>query len=322
MKTLHLDHPRLSPIHLRKELLTEGFNDRSIARAVQDGTLHRLRRGAFIDASAWQRLDSAGRHAVLARAVLKQANAELILSHSSALPDWEAPVWGFDLSTVHGTRTDRKSGRKEAGVQQHRGRLLPEDIATRNGVRLCSPSRTMIELTTLAPIEPCLVAWCYFLHENLTTLSRVDARYRALGTEHDEPMDHWPDTLTTDLLLRLADGRCETPGEARTLHLCWRQHLPMPTPQYEIRDRAGNVIARVDFAWPEYGVFLEFDGKIKYTRLLKAGESVTDVVLREKHREQEICEITGWRCIRIIWADLDRPEQTALRIRNLLFPAR
>ncbi|MDP2772509.1 MAG: hypothetical protein Q8O61_03050 [Nocardioides sp.] len=231
-------------------------------------------------------------------------------------------MWGFDLSSVHGTRTDRKSGRKEAGVQQHRGRLLPEDIVTRNGVRLCSPSRTMIELTTVAPIEPCLVAWCYFLHKKLTTLKHVDARYRALGTEHGEPMDHWPDTLTTDLLLRLADGRCETPGEARTLHLCWRQHLPMPTPQYEIRDRAGNVIARVDFAWPEYGVFLEFDGKIKYTRLLKPGESVTDVVLREKHREQEICELTGWRCIRIIWADLERPEQTALRIRNLLFPAR
>lgn len=318
MKTLELDHPRLSPIHLRKELLTEGFNDRSIARAVQDDTLQRLRRGAYMDASAWKRLDRAGRHAVLARAVLKQANAELILSHSSALPDWEAPVWGFDLSTVHGTRTDRKSGRKEAGVQQHRGRLLPEDIVTRNGVRLCSPPRTMIELTTIAPIELCLVAWCHFLHENLTTLQRVDARYRALGSDHDEPMDHWPDTLTTDLLLRLADGRCEGPGEARTLHLCWRQHLPMPTPQYVIRDRSGNIVARVDFAWPEYGVFLEFDGRIKYTRLLKAGESVTDVVLREKHREQLICELTGWRCIRVVWGDLDLPEHTALRIRNLL----
>ena len=320
MQTLPADHPRLSPIHLRKELVDQGYSDRSIARAVRAGTLHRLRWGAYMDAGAWSRLDEAGRHAVLARAVLKQANSDLVLSHSSALPDWEAPVWGFDLSTVHGTRTDSKSGRKEAGVQQHRGLLLPEDITTRNGVRLCSPTRTMIELTTLAPVEPCLVAWNYFLHQNLTTLERVDARYRALDC--DLPMDHWPDTLTTDLLLRLADGRCETPGESRTLHLCWRQHLPMPTPQYLIRDRAGNVIARVDFAWPEYGVFLEFDGKIKYTRLLRKGESVTDVVMREKKREQLICELTGWRCIRIVWADLNRPEHTALRIRNMLFPPR
>ena len=321
MKSLDPDHPRLSPIHLRMELLDRGLNDRAIARAVREGILHRVRRGAYMDATAWNSLDTAGRHAVLARAVVRQANTEVVLSHASALPDWEAPVWGFDLSTVHATRTDRKSGRKEAGVRQHRGLLLPEDIISRNGVRLCSPERTMIELTTVAPIEPCLVSWCYFLHESLTTLKQVDDRYRAIGSDHDAPMDHWPDTLTTDLLLRLADGRCETPGEARTLHLCWRQHLPMPTPQYVIRDRAGNIVARVDFAWPEYGVFLEFDGLIKYTRLLREGESAADVVLREKQREQLICELTNWRCIRIVWADLDRPEHTAQRIRNMLFPA-
>ena len=45
----------------------------------------------------------------------------------------------------------------------------------------------------------------------------------------------------------------------------------------------------MDFAWPEFGVFLEFDGKEKYTKYLKEGESVVDAVLREKKREELIC---------------------------------
>ena len=117
-------------------------------------------------------------------------------------------------------------------------------------------------------------------------------------------------------------GRCESIGEARTLCLIYRQALPKPEVQYEIRDEWGRVVARVDFAWPELGVFLEFDGKVKYQELLKDGESPTDVVLREKKREELICRLTGWRCIRITWADLYRPEHTAADIRKVLFPGR
>ncbi len=61
-------------------------------------------------------------------------------------------------------------------------------------------------------------------------------------------------------------------------------------------------------------VWLEFDGREKYVKYLKEGESVVDAVLREKARESMIAELTGWRCIRITWADLQHPERTAARI--------
>ena len=68
-------------------------------------------------------------------------------------------------------------------------------------------------------------------------------------------------------------------------------------------------------------MFLEFDGKVKYEQHLREGESVSDCVVREKQRESRICELTGWRCIRIVWADLYRPAATADRIRRLFRPA-
>ena len=46
--------------------------------------------------------------------------------------------------------------------------------------------------------------------------------------------------------------------------LLWRAGLPIPVCQFEMVDEYGGTVARMDFAWPEHGVFLEFDGKVKY----------------------------------------------------------
>ena len=59
------------------------------------------------------------------------------------------------------------------------------------------------------------------------------------------------------------------------------------------------------------------DGKVKYTSLLPDGQSPSDAVFAEKRREDMIRELTGWRCIRVVWSDLYVPEQTAMRIRRL-----
>ncbi len=170
-----------------------------------------------------------------------------------------------------------------------------------------------MELPTVTDLEHALTFTNELLHLRLTTVDRLWARYDAAR--------HWPHSLTAEVLLRLCTSKCASVGESRFLFLCWRMGLPRPQCQYKIRDSHGTVVAVVDFAWPEFGVFVEFDGKIKYTALLKEGQSVTDVVLAEKKREELIHELTGWRCIRIVWADLYQPEATALRVRRVLFRA-
>ena len=85
-----------------------------------------------------------------------------------------------------------------------------------------------------------------------------------------------------------------------------------------VTDHRTGEILRLDFAWPEHDVWLEFDGKEKYVKYLREGETATDAVLREKRREDRIRELTGWRCIRITWADLFFPDRLAARIRDML----
>lgn len=308
------DDPRLARIVLRKELLAEGLNDRAIGQLVAEGSLHRLRYGAYVDATCWQACDEVGRHGLVARAAMKRARAAVVLSHLSALGEWDVPMWDTTLNTVHLTRVDQRAGRREAGVHQHLGELREGDTVDLNGIQVTSATRTALDCLTVVDVAHGVTIVSDLLHRKLTTVDEL-----AAGRDF---MERWPGTLAQGLVLQLADGRCESIGEARTLHLMYRQGLPKAEPQYAIEDESGRVVAYVDFAWPELGVFLEFDGKIKYQKLLRDGESPTDVVLREKKREELICRLTGWRCIRITWADLYRPERTAAVIRSVLFPAR
>ena len=299
--------PRNTPVILRRTLLRQGIDDYAIARLLKDGTLVRVRRGAFADGPTAARLDPAGMPGLRARAVLQQAKTPLVLSHVSACLEWDAPDWGLDLDDVHVTRLDGRLGRHEAGVHQHCGCIGEGDVVRRNGLTVMSPTRAALEVTTVASAEAGLVAVNHLLHAGHTTR-------RALGDRY-ELMQQWPNTLATDVVLRLADARLESVGESRFFYLCYRHSLPMPTPQFVVIDERGQTLATVDFAWPELGVFLEFDGKVKYEKLLRPGESASDVVVREKIREDRIRRLTGWRCIRITWADLAQPERLAAMLR-------
>jgi hypothetical protein len=53
----------------------------------------------------------------------------------------------------------------------------------------------------------------------------------------------------------------------------------MPDPQPDIFDEDGQFVARVDFCWRKQRIIGEFDGKIKYGRVLKPGQPIEDVLV-------------------------------------------
>jgi hypothetical protein len=50
----------------------------------------------------------------------------------------------------------------------------------------------------------------------------------------------------------------------------------------------------------------EFDGKIKYGRLLKPGLPIEEVLFEEKRREDVLRDL-GWQIVRWLWADIYWP---------------
>lgn len=302
----------ISPIDilLRRQLIAEGLTDRDIRAHVKAGLLTKVRYGAYVPTELVKELDEVGLLRVRSRAVLRTAHGTSVLSHQCALAEFEVPMWDLDLSQTHLTRTDGRPGRREAGVVHHRGTLGKRWWTMRDGVPVVKPARAAIEVVTSTGPEAGLVVVSGVLHLKLATyteLQEVAAEAR-----------HWPHGLNTRLVLARADARLTNLAEARTWHFFYEHRVPRPTPQVEVRDEAGNLMGIVDFLWEELGVFLEFDGRIKYEQHRLPGQSLADYLMREKRREEQICTRKGWICIRITWADLQRPAVLARRIKQAL----
>ena len=300
-------------VKLRRELVGEGWDDRGIGQQLRSGLWVRPRRGAYVDAPAWAPLDASARHVVTTRAVVKQAKTDVVVSHSSAVPWWGGPTWGLDLGLVHITRRDGKTGRKEAGVHQHCGVILDEDVVVRHGVEVMSPTRTALEVSAVASTEVAVAVLNELMHRKLTTPAAVRERY-------EKGMEHWPDTRATDIVIRLGDPRIASLLESRFWVFCFRACFPAPIPQYEVRTPDGHLVAVLDFAWPELGAYVETNGKFKYLELLEPGERPGDVIHRERRREELVHQLTSLRALHVDWDDFSRPRALEQRVRSHLWP--
>ena len=298
-----------SGIVLRRDVAAAGIDDKALHAAVRQGRLHRLRQGAYVLTPAWQQADPIDRYRLLVHAVATQYGGRPVArSHVSACIEQGGPNWGLDLSAAHLTHLDGTHGRREASIVHHHGKCHVDDLTRDVDGWITSPTRTALDTASIVPRESAVVVLDWYLQRQLTTPEHLWQRFEA--------MKAWPDTLGLQMALRLADGRSESVGETRARLLLRDQRLPAPIPQLEIYGPNRRLIGRVDFAWPDLKVIVEFDGLVKYHRYRRPGESIEEAVIREKRREDDLREATGWTVVRLVWADLSRPDEVAARIRR------
>ncbi|WP_167736015.1 type IV toxin-antitoxin system AbiEi family antitoxin domain-containing protein [Nocardioides sp. 503] len=293
---------------LRRDAIALGIDDNALARMVRFGELVRIRQGVYAPRAEWAALSRRERHRVLTRAVQALYDGHVAVSHTSQAMADGAPDWGHDLREVHLTHL-AGGGRRRAGIVHHEGSLRVSDLSRDADGWHTTPTRTVLDSCNLLSTEAGLVLANWYLHEGLTTTEELEARYVELQRS--------PRMLAVRLVLRLADGGAESVGESRFLYLVWRAGLPRPVLQYEVWD-GDDLVGTVDAVWPELGVMAEFDGKVKYGRLLKPGQSAADAVFAEKVREDRIRELTGFRVIRPIWSDFERPDLLVQRLRRIM----
>jgi very-short-patch-repair endonuclease len=77
----------------------------------------------------------------------------------------------------------------------------------------------------------------------------------------------------------------------------------MPVAQHAVRDR-GQFVARVDFAWPDHRLALEYEG---------TWHGAPQQVPEDRERLNRLFT-AGWRVIFVTKEDLRRPERLLVRI--------
>jgi hypothetical protein len=293
----------------RTDALAVGHDDNSIRRAIKARLWMRLRQGTYTFADLAVSATETAKHLARARSVARKLGDRVALSHTSASLVHGLTVWDADLSIVHVTRLDGGAGHTEAGVQHHEGFCLHNDLVEIDGMLVVKPVRAAVETASLLTTEAAVVVLDSVLHGG-TTRDELAATFAL--------MERWPGTRRLHVAVRMADPRSESVGESRTRYLCYAHGLPAPELQFEVRDRTGLLIGTTDFAWPHHGLLGEFDGKVKYGRLLRPGEHPGDAVFREKVREDRLREALQWGMVRVVWSDLYDGAATAARIRRLL----
>jgi hypothetical protein len=286
-----------------------GYSDRQVDAMHRTGRWIRFRHGYYTFPEVWASLKAVERHRVRCRAVSHALGSRVVLSHVSSLVMRGVDPWGLDLSRVHVTRLDAGAGRVEGDVVHHLAQVPVGDLCKVDGVLVTTTDRAAIEAASVgADGERALCLFNQVLHGKLATTDELRRRF--------EQMSAWPRTRKLHIPIRMADGRSESVGESRGLWLFRTAGVPAPISQYHVYDSDGVLRGTCDWGWPEYQQLGEFDGRIKYGRLLQPRQDPGEVVFAEKQREDDLRELTGFGMVRVVWADYERPRLTARRVRR------
>jgi len=297
---------RLPRVLLRPALIKDGVADSEIRRDCRSGRLLRIRRGAYLPGDCT--LSPEARHALLVTAEVARLASDSVVSHVSAAVLHGLPLWGVPLDRVHVTRARSSGARTGPIVRVHSAPLSAGEAIRRGEVRVTSPARTVVDLARRASFESGVVTADAALRAGLVTRTELDRTVlRVAG---------WPGAPAARRVVDFADGRSESVGESRSRVAIWEAGLPAPTPQWEIWHQ-GVLLGRTDFAWPEQGLAAEFDGRVKYGRLLLPGQTPGEAVFAEKVREDAI-RAAGWMVKRWYWDDLKNFALTAALLRAAL----
>lgn len=307
MKTLDLAHLGPRPAFAEglctsRELALLGFDDRSVPDLIAEGVVVRVRRGCFRlkgqaepDRPSHERERSERLLQIRAHAWTR-FSPDRAWNFSYAAVSAAALI-GLSLWTserrVHIVQSFKSSYRDHAPdvVKVYRPDVPTQSL---DGLPCTSPSETVIDCLRILPREPAMIV-C----ESALATSLVDADSLLEAVKRAR---HRRGVAAARAVLEEASGLSESPGETRVRMLL--RSLPIPAPLQQWGVAVDGRTYRLDFAWPDLRVALEFDGRMKYFGPAPTAE----VLLRERERETALSH-AGWVVVRLRWEDLAHPRR-------------
>lgn len=232
-------------------------------------------------------------------AELASMGSQVTASHETA-----ARLWGIELVGEPRERLTVPVQRSRLVVPGWRVRrldLTADEVVVVDGVRRTTPLRTVLDLAQVLPLDEAVAAADSALRQTLVDLSELVAALSgrrgrgAGGPRRVAPLVDPHAGSVLESLLRVL------------LHLAG---LTAPEPQFEVRERDGSFVARVDVAWPAARLVVEVDGFAFHS---------DRAAYRSDRRRVNALERLGWRVLRFSWEDVrHHPEEVVRTVRACL----
>ncbi|WP_083752239.1 DUF559 domain-containing protein [Saccharothrix sp. ALI-22-I] len=258
----------------------------ALRRALSDGRLVSYCRTVVV-----QRERMTSLHTRAAAALLMAGSDAVLTNHTAA---WLHGCTAAETNRVHILLSHDRRVRPRPDVAVHYHHYDPADVVEIDGLRTMALDYAIAELlcrgrhraTALACADQALGALPpqqrVELKADLTVriATRRDLRGRRQGV----------------FLLDLATGLPESPAESTLLLIIAEAGFPLPEPQYSVRDLDDREVWRLDFAWPDARVALEYDGYAAHVDKADAD-----------HARDEDLRRRGWKVLRADVSDLRNP---------------
>lgn len=288
-------------VHRRPDLLDQGYSLKEVRRLRAGGGLGAIRRGAYVHGSLPP--EALEQHVLRVRAATEFLSSQAVISHVSAAVVHGLPIWRLPLDHVDATRPGRcRGGRRGHLVHVRTNTLDPAEVVEVGGIPVTSVERTIVDMARAFPFMQAVVVADGAFKREETDRERAWALLAA--------MKRWPGVPSARRVLEFADGRSGGVGESRSRVLMAAAGLPTPELQWPVP----GTPYETDFAWPDRRTVAEFDGRVKYGRLLRPGQDPGDAVFEEKLREDVIRD-RDLGMVRWTWPELDAFAPVAQRLR-------
>ncbi len=272
-----------------------GIGPKSLASLTHGGLVTRVFRGVYVVGGA-----PSPEERMMAACLATHGR----VSHWSA-----ASLWGFGVEPdgpVHVLVAGRNGTRREQGIVVHRTRrsVIP---ATQAGIPVTTPARTLVDVASLAATgaddDEVVVLVGHFVARRLVTLAHLEDSLsrEAAGV---------PGAGRLRSLIAEMAGPVESVAELELVNLVLIAGLPKPITQFEARTADGELLGRLDAAYPAQRIAIEVDG---YRFHADYDSFVAD---RERHNR---LVASGWTVLRATPAAIrSNPSKLLADIRTAL----
>jgi hypothetical protein len=268
-----------------------GLSQSAVDRRVARGTWIHLHAGVYLVAGAPRSWKQSVMAACLA------AGGDVAASHLTA-----GVLWGLIERRRPPVEVTVPYVRKpEAdGFVVHRSRLGTEAVQRTDGIPVTSALRTLIDLAAILRAGELEEALDEALRREIVSVDDLAGRLEKLSGCGRRGL------RLLGSLVRQRDPSAALPAsvsERRVLQMFRRNGLPEPECQYEIR-RGGRVIARVDLAYPDQRIAIEYDShtfhgtrrahesdRARSFELQRAGWVVPPLTKGDFAREKYVCRV-------------------------------
>lgn len=146
----------------------------------------------------------------------------------------------------------RRRVRAHPGLRIHQDRLRPDEIQELDGLPVTTPLRTAFDLARRLDHVEAVVA--------MDALARIGRFVPEAVLAHRAEGGSVRGLRRIPGVVAEADRRAESAMETRTRLVLVAHGVPTPELQYEVIDTDGVLLGRLDIAWPEFRVAVEYQG--------------------------------------------------------------